>query len=98
MKTKKTRTSRSLKRMVRRRGLDNEIRASLDEQRLELAMAALHDIADMPRAGRAARLARAVVRFIENVKPVSFCVSMVKPPNESSSVTRHTERNKCKPQ
>lgn len=52
-----------------------ETRAELAEQRLRIAMDALHDIAAIPRAGRAARLARAVVRFIEETPPSSISVS-----------------------
>ena len=53
----------------------------LDTVRLKIAMDALNDIAEIPRSGCAGRLAKAVVRFIECVKPVSFGPSLVSPPN-----------------
>lgn len=53
--------------------------------KLEIAMDALEDISNIPRAGRAGRLARAVLRFLQCVKPVSFDVVSIKPPNAALS-------------
>ena len=50
--------------------------------RLEIAMDALSDISDIPRSGRAGRLAKAVLRFLQCVRPVSFGPSVVMPPNK----------------
>ena len=54
-------------------------RCSVTAQKLEIAVAALEDISTLPRGGRAKRLAGAVLRFLENVKPVSMGISRVSP-------------------
>jgi hypothetical protein len=58
---------------------------SADGVRLQIAMDALEDISAIPRSGRAGRLAKAVLRFLQHVKPVSFGVGFINPPNHRAA-------------